>query len=341
MIVEENVSLASRTTFKVGGSARFFIQARGEQDIKDAIVFARERHLPLFVLGAGSNVLVPDTALNAVVVQVVIQDVKVHVDTGYITVDAGAGVSWDDIVDDIGEVGGWGIENLAGIPGCLGGAVVQNIGAYGAELSSVFVDAEGIDVATGLKRRVACHEAQFSYRTSYFKTHPNFIITRVVLRLARSAAPNLVYADLAQAQAEGVSLGTPTEIARVVRSIRAQKFPPSNAEEGTAGSFFKNPIVSESYARELKKQFPALPVYPQDTGDVKISLAWILDHVLGFKGYTKGSVRLYEKQPLVIVASPGARAEEINLFAEEIATRVWQEIHIRIEREVEMFGTYK
>lgn len=331
--------LAPFTTLGVGGNARFFIEARTEKDIDDAILLARHYTLPLFALGGGSNVLVPDKGVEGVVLRMAMRDIAFKNNTDATRLIADAGASWEEVVDAVGTRGLFGIENLAGIPGTVGGAAVQNIGAYGAELADTFAYADIIDSATGARRRIARAEAAFAYRTSFFKEHREIIITRVALRLLKRAAPNLAYADLLRAREEGVPCATPAEIARAVRAIRSRKFPCATGE-GTAGSFFKNPVISRSLADSLATRFPGLPTFPQENGSVKVSLAWILDHALSLKGYARGHVRLYEEHPLVIVARAGALAAEVDALAREVEERVHEATGITIEREVETFGTH-
>jgi UDP-N-acetylmuramate dehydrogenase len=340
MNLREHVSLAPFTTLGVGGEARHFVEAHIEADVEEAVAFAREQKLPLFVLGKGSNVLIPDAGVDGVVLLMSLCDSRVEEDDESVLIIAGAGAEWEEIVDTASGRGVFDIANLAGIPGSLGGAVVQNIGAYGAEFSEVFEYADVIDSLTGEKRRVTKDEAALAYRTSFFKEHRKLIITSVALRLSRQSKPNIAYADIVRAQDAGAELGTPSEIANVVRSIRAEKFPRANGE-GVAGSFFKNPIIPCELADSLALRYPGLPIFPLAKGTAKISLAWILDHVLCLKGHTKGFVRLYEKQPIVIVARTGATASEVDAFAQEIMERVQSAIGITIEREVEMFGATK
>ncbi|MFZ1075021.1 MAG: UDP-N-acetylmuramate dehydrogenase [Minisyncoccia bacterium] len=340
MTIGENVPLAPLTTFGVGGVARFFAEARTEKDIMKAVAFAAQHGLSLFALGNGSNVLVPDNGIEGLVLKISLRDSVAEESNGVVHLRAGAGTSWDAVVDKACARDAFGIENLAGIPGTLGGAAVQNIGAYGVDLSAVFEYADGIDASTNSPRRISLEEAAFGYRTSYFKRHPDFIIATVALRLKKHGAVQIAYADLARAQAEGVPLTTPREVADAVRAIRAVKFPHSE-NEGTAGSFFKNPVVFREQAEALTAKFPGLPTFPQKNGDVKLSLAWILDHALSLKGYSFGPVRLFEKQPLVIVAKRGATAADVDAFAADVANRVFSATGIAIEREVETFGAQK
>ncbi|MFA5942621.1 MAG: UDP-N-acetylmuramate dehydrogenase [Candidatus Paceibacterota bacterium] len=340
MNLRENVPLAPLTTLGAGGAAKFFIHAQTEKDIDDALACAEVKGLSVWVLGNGSNILVPDAGVEDVVLKMALDGIAFEAADDETLLVAGAGTPWEEVVDVAGAHDLFGIENLAGIPGTVGGAAVQNIGAYGAELADVFEYVDGIDGVTGEHKQVARAEAAFAYRTSVFKKHRAYIVTRVALRLSKHAKPNLAYPDLTRARERGVPLSTPSEIARAVRAIRADKFP-RIAAEGTAGSFFKNPLISRELADSLAERFDGLPVFLQENGRAKISLAWLLDHALALKGFAKGRVRLYEKQPLVIVVRAGATAKEIDSFANEIAEKVFSATGIRIEREVETFGAQK
>jgi UDP-N-acetylmuramate dehydrogenase len=333
-----SVPLAPFTTFHIGGAARVFIEAHSEKEIQEAIAYAHENNLSLYPLGAGSNLLVPDAGVEGVVLKMASHTIAFEKEGDDTLLVADAGTPWGKVVGAASEQNLFGIENLAGIPGTIGGASIQNIGAYGAELADAFVYADCIDGITGEKKRITRADAAFGYRASFFKAHRAVIITRVALRLSKNASPNIAYADLARAHESGISLSTPREISDAIRAIRAKKFPLSE-KEGTAGSFFKNPIISPEQADLLRNHFPDIPLFPQDDGTIKITLAWLLDHALSLKGFSRGRVRLYEKQPLIIVARGGATATEVGALADEIAKRVFDATGIVIEREVEMFGT--
>ena len=337
MEIREHEPLASHTTFRIGGAARVYVEAETDDDVQTALALSRERGLPLRVLGAGSNLLVPDEGVDAVVLRLTGTRIAFADGAdGETLLAADAGARWDDVVDAAAARGLWGVENLAGIPGTMGGAAVQNIGAYGAELSEVFAYADTVD-ARGTAARIAREDARFAYRRSVFKGDRGRIITRVALALRASATPKLSYADLARAQEAGTPLATPAEIAAAVRAIRAGKFPGPDSD-GTAGSFWKNPTVPREAAERLLARYPGLPQYPQADGSVKISLAWLLDHVLNLKGHAVGAARLYEKQPLVIVASGDASSRDVDVLARDVAERVQDATGITLEREVETFG---
>ena len=335
MVLQEQVALAPHTTLRVGGRAQFFVECSNNHEVIEALSYAREHNLPLAILGGGANTLAPDGIFDGLVIKVTITGIDFIDEGPHVSLIIGAGTSWDEVVRKAAERGLWGIENLAGIPGTVGGAVVQNIGAYGAELSEVFLWAEVVDKKNGAVSRITNMDARFGYRTSIFKERRSLVITCIALKLSSSGAPRLSYPDLKKAVERAALLSTPGEIGETVRRIRALKFPHS---EGTAGSFFKNPILTVSEGEVLKKYFPELPLIPLSRDKVKVPLAWILDRGLGLKGYARGKVRLFETQPLVLVTREGATAHEVDLLADEVAKRVHEKTALRIEREVETLG---
>lgn len=336
MEFRESEPLAPRTTFRLGGFAAFFVEIEGEEEAREAIAFSQKHGRPLRVLGGGSNLLVPDEGVDAVVARMSARGIEFAEQNGAVVLTAGAGESWDEVVNAAALRGLWGLENLAGIPGTMGGAAVQNIGAYGAELSEVFAYADVLDASTGEAKRITREDAVFGYRDSRFKKDRSLIILRVALTLSTRATPRLSYADLVRAGEQGTPLGSPGEIAGAVRGIRAQKFPDLHLE-GTAGSFFKNPVISPARAEALLARYPELPTFPQALGGVKVSLAWLLDHALSLRGFSKGAARLFERQPLVIVAGEGAGARDVEALALLVEARVRDALGIELEREVETF----
>ena len=337
MTIREHITLAPFTSLGVGGPVRYLIETEGPEELREARIFVHERGLPLRVLGAGTNVLVGDAGIEAVVVKLVGSACALTVDgEGAPLLVADAATPWDTLVDTAAAQGLWGIENLAGIPGSAAGALVQNIGAYGVELAGTFSYAETFDLTSGVEGRIESEGAALSYRTSLFKSRPDLIITNIALTLSREAQPRLTYPDLVRAREAGAPLTTPREIAAAVRAIRQEKFP-RETEGGSAGSFFKNPVITAKKAQELRVRYPELPLYPLLEGTVKVPLAWLLDHVLGLAGYRYGLVRLFERQPLVIVTSKGARAADVEALAREVEQRVQDTFGISIEREVESF----
>ncbi len=342
MTISENVPLSSLTTFRIGGTARYVISECAADEVSAAHSFADRVSLPLIPLGQGSNVLASDEPLEAVILQMRDQGFEVYSQadepekTNFVHINISAGMSWDTLVSRMSDAGWWGIENLAGIPGTVGASPVQNIGAYGAEVSSTIEYVDAYDLRTRVSRHIMANECAFTYRDSLFKQEPYYIITNVGFVFSRTATPNIEYSDLtayiAAHAAEGITLDTPKSIATAVRAIRSRKFP-DLTKWGTAGSFFKNPTVTQEEYDTLHTKYPALPGFIQPSG-IKIPLAWILDHILHFNGYTKGNVCLFESQPLVLVADQGATTYEVELLASDVIKKVFDATGIKIECEV-------
>ncbi len=266
-------------------------------------------------------------------------------------VTVGAGESWDGLVAQAVERGLWGIENLSGVPGSVGAAPIQNIGAYGTEVKEVTLWVEVFDINTGEIKKLTSEECEFGYRDSIFKHAEGkpFVVTRVAFRLRKNGTPNLTYKDLRESfklevlsskeeQERRLKEITISEIRKRVIEIRSNKFPDLK-EFGTAGSFFKNPIISTEKFSELKRTYPNLPGFELRTSNlelrIKVSLAWVLDNICGLKGFEKGNVKLFEKQPIVLVQNGSASSEEIEAFAKEIIANVKEKTGIEVEWEVQ------
>lgn len=324
---------------KIGGIARYFCSVDTEQTLEAAFQFAREKKVPVVILGGGSNVLIGSGEINALVVRIALKGVEWRDEKETMLVVAGAGESWDGLVAEAVRRGLWGIENLSGIPGTVGAAPIQNIGAYGTEIKETIEWVEVFDTKTGKLRRLSNKECAFGYRDSLFKRPEgkSLVVTRVALCLKKNGVPNLEYKDL---KAYFANDGNPSldDIRSAILEIRSKKFPDLK-KFGTAGSFFKNPIVSKEKFSELKKKFPDLPGFELRIKDkglrIKVPLAWILDNVCHFKGYKKGNVSLFSSQPIVLVQDGNASYFEIEAFAKEICDRVKVETGIDIEWEVQ------
>lgn len=334
MGIEENVPLAPRTTFKVGGSARFLVEGKSVADIREAAALAEKKGLPFIVLGGGSNLLVDDGVCEAVFYAPKNKGLSIQeMGNTAVVLIAAAAETWDETVAFAVHEGLYGLENLSGIPGQVGGAAVQNIGAYGAALSDTAVWVEAYDLQEKVLRTLSAEECRYGYRRSLFKDEPNrFVIVRVAFQLSRTGSLDTSYRDLQEFFAH--TAPTLAAVREAVLSIRAKKFPDLEVE-GTAGSFFKNPIVSEKEAAALTARFPDMPLYsvPEALG-VKVPLAWFLDRVLALRGYTRGRVRCFEAQPLVLVAAFGATAQEVRAQARFVQQEVAEKIGLNIEPEV-------
>ncbi|MEI6346132.1 MAG: UDP-N-acetylmuramate dehydrogenase [bacterium] len=350
IVIKKNVPLASLTTFRVGGEAAFFCEVRTTAELAEAAaLFAknREQYRTFYILGEGSNTLVSDGGYSGLAVRVLIKGVKWKeiVDAAAcdkVEVVSGAGEHWDDLVGLAVGKGYYGLENLSGIPGTVGASPVQNIGAYGAEVKDTISFVEAFHFETGETRMFTPEECCFGYRSSFFKSveGKKWVITKVGFLLDKKGRVNIGYKDLkarfAERYSSQVSL---TEVREAVLEIRKNKLPDISLL-GTAGSFFKNPIIRAELYKELLEEYPSMPGFAESDGRVKVPLAWVLDNVCGLKGWKgdNGQVGLYEKQPLALVNFGGATAQEVSDAAEMVAAKVKDMTGIEVEWEVQKLG---
>jgi len=348
----EDVSLAEYTTLGVGGPARWFVEARTEDEIVEAVGFARGRGVPLFVLGDGSNLLVSDAGFAGVVVRVAAADGVREVREGEsVVVTVGAGSGWDHLVLHAVERGYAGIECLAGIPGSVGGTPVQNVGAYGQEVSETIVGVRVFDLETGAFLELEHVACGFAYRRSIFNTtaRGRYIVTAVSYRLRVGAAPALKYADVRRHFAGRLAAGeTPSlrEVYDAVRSIRASKgmLAGQGGEDArSAGSFFKNPVVSgEMVTRLASSAGCEVGEVPQFLGGVegmvKVPAAWLMERAGFSKGFAIGRAGLSSKHVLAIVNRGGATAAEIVALQDAVVREVKARFGITLEQEPVLLG---
>jgi UDP-N-acetylmuramate dehydrogenase len=349
--IEQNIPLAPFTTLHIGGPARYFAQATKESDLLEAVSFVREEHLPLFILGGGSNLVVPDEGYPGLVLQVAIQE-SLIIDgpkdefppnrfTRYLVP---AGVGWDQFVDQACAAGLSGVECLAGIPGLIGGSPVQNIGAYGQEVSQTIFAVHAFDLGTLKPRQIPASECGFAYRTSIFnsKHRDRYVITRVAFDFSLDASPRLTYPDLKQ-HFDGHSNPTPTEIAAAVRQIRATKgmyLDPAapSPDHRSAGSFFKNPIVPPTalgpIAHTLAIPEAEIPHWPTPSGEVKLPAAWLIEQAGFPKGFNLGPVGISSRHTLALINRTGtATCADLLALRDLIITEVAARFHITLEQE--------
>lgn len=336
--MKENVLLASYTTLRVGGPARYFFTVKTLDDVTFAAAFAKKKNIPIFILGGGSNVLVSDKGFSGVVIKNEIKGVTYEDQGDTVRVSAGAGVVWDDLVADSASRNLWGFENLSGIPGTVGASPIQNIGAYGAEIKDYIVEVRVYDTTANKEKVFSNSECVFGYRDSMFKKSPpgRYIILSCTYTLKKSGTANVKYADLA-ARFSSTNEVRPIDIRNTVLSIRSGKIPSPNTMPN-AGSFFKNPVISEADAERLTETYPDIRIFPQG-GGVKVSAAWLIDHVGKWKGIIKEGVFVCDTQPLVITHT-SATAHAILMFADEIINDIKAKTGITLEREVGIIGNF-
>ena len=285
--IQENVPLAPLTTFKVGGPARFFLEVRTVDALSVGLEFARSRGLPLFVLGGGSNLVVSDSGWPGLVIKIAFAGIDEATHDGKTRFEVWAGEEWDGFVARAVSRGCAGVECLSGIPGSVGGTPVQNIGAYGQEVGDVIESVMVLDLRDGQIHELCAEACGFGYRSSIFNgsERGRYIILRVTYGLTPGGKPHLEYADLKKHFAGWNKKPAFADVREAVRRIRASKgmlITPGDEDCRSAGSFFKNPIVTEAEHRELEKRAAArglqIPSYPALESHKKISAAWLVEH---------------------------------------------------------------
>ncbi len=339
MEILTHVPLAPFSTFRIGGVARYFVRVDTVADLVEAFRFARERSLPVFILGGGSNVLIADEEFKGLVIKIELRGVSFEPEGTEVTASVAAGEPWDAFVAETVERGLQGLENLSGIPGSVGAVPVQNVGAYGVEVAQTIVRVEVFNPATETVALFSNAECDFGYRDSFFKTEAgrSLIITRVYFRLNPRGVVNTRYRDVQSYFARrGIECPTVKELRAAVIEIRQDKFP-DLTRIGTAGSFFKNPIISAAEAAKLQEQFQGLPLFPLPDGRVKVALGWLLEQ-LGWKGKCVGAVGTFDRQSLVLINVGGATAREVREFAEAITQDVQEKTGMVIVPEIIFAG---
>jgi UDP-N-acetylmuramate dehydrogenase len=339
MDYREQVPLAPYTTFRIGGPARWFAEAASEAEIVEAVEFARERGLPLFALGGGSNLLVADEGFAGLVLRVGLKGVAQECDR----FDVAAGEEWDGFVSYAVEREYAGIECLAGIPGTAGGTPIQNVGAYGQEVAETVERVRALNLATLQFEEFTNAECGFAYRRSRFNTteRGKYIVTRVSYRLRKDGAPRMEYADLKR-YFQNLAAPSLQQVSLAVREIRHGKgmyIVEGDPDCRSAGSFFKNPVVSaEHYARIAAQEFVDVPHYPAAGGAVKIPAAWLLERAGFHKGYALGAAGVSSRHTLALVNRGGATAADIFALCDRIIAAVEARFGIRLELEPVLLG---
>jgi UDP-N-acetylmuramate dehydrogenase len=350
MLLQENTALAPLTTFRIGGPARFFVEAKSPKEVQEAVTFAQSKKLPLFVLGGGSNLVVADKGWPGLVLKGAIPGIDQrsgHDEEGRVLFNAGAGESWDRFVSHAVLAKCAGVECLSGIPGSVGGTPVQNVGAYGQEVSETIESVEVLDLQDGQVRELCREACGFTYRSSIFNTteRGRFIILRVTYALTPEGDPLLEYADLKRHFEGRETHPNLAETREAVRHIRARKgmlIVPGDPDCQSAGSFFKNPVLSEQQHEDLQKRAVAkgltLPSYPALEKNRKVSAAWLVEKSGFARGYGLGHVGISSKHTLAIVNRGDATAAEVLTLKDQIQHRVEELWGVKLEPEPVMVG---
>lgn len=326
----EAVSLAPFCTLGVGGPARFLCEVRDEREVLAALAWADARGVSVRILGAGSNLVVADAGVDALVIRIGLRGIEVRAAAGALDVTAAAGEPWDDLVRLTVERGWAGLECLSGIPGLVGATPIQNVGAYGQEVSDTVVAVRALDRRTGTIATLAPADCGFGYRDSMFKSGEpgRYVVLAVCYRLVPGGAPTVRYADLTRdLAARGLDRPSLAEVRASVLAIRRAKsmvLDAADPNRRSCGSFFMNPVLTaEALARvEARVADPAMPRWPERDGRVKLSAAWLIERAGFRRGERRGPVGLSSRHTLAIVAHGGARAQDIVDLAREIRARV-------------------
>jgi UDP-N-acetylmuramate dehydrogenase len=343
MDMQENVVLARFTTFGIGGPARWFVEARSEAETVDAVRWAREREVPLFVLGGGSNLLVSDAGFAGLVLHVALRGIETVEEPAGRLYRVAAGENWDEVVSLVVKENCAGVECLAGIPGTVGGTPVQNVGAYGQEVAETIERVRVLDLESLTFADMTAGECGFAYRKSIFNStvRGRFLVTRVDYRLRLGGAANLRYADLQKAFPTG---STPSliEVADAVRGIRQSKgmlLVEGDVDCRSAGSFFKNPVISQMQFAGLTERLKAQPPhYPAGEGFVKLPAAWLIEQAGFPKGFALGRAGISSRHTLALVNRGGASAAELLALRDVIVAGVEARFGISLQMEPVLLG---
>lgn len=343
VIVKENVLLAPLTTIGVGGRARYFVEVKSEDEVREALQFARGNGLPVFILGGGSNIVVSDDGFPGLVVRNDIKGFRGEIVGGKARARVGGGENWDEAVRRTVEAGWAGLENLSGIPGTVGAAPVQNIGAYGASVDRVLTEVRVIDMETLKETVLSRKECEFAYRESVFKRKPGkFFITEVTFELVPGGEPDAAsYPDIQKYFADRAGKPTLSEMRLAIIEIRSRKgmvILPGHEAFRSVGSFFKNPVVERGAIERVNVSCPNPWFWEQEDGKVKVSAACLVEQSGFAKGYKEGAVGISPKHPLSLINLGGASAREIAAFAKKIKTVVWDKFGIELEEEAQFVG---
>ncbi|GAA3934757.1 UDP-N-acetylmuramate dehydrogenase [Litoribacillus peritrichatus] len=336
MLIQRGVDLKSANSFGLSLKADFYCRPSTTDELEQAYAFAKSEALDVLILGGGSNVLFSSPEYQGLVVHLNLKGTDAQQDGDYIRVTASASENWDDFVHQCMGLSAYGLENLSLIPGTVGASPVQNIGAYGVEVSDYIESVQCFDPDSGQQKVIRNEECRFGYRDSIFKHEAKcLVITSVTFRLPTEANLRVGYGDVKQRldallADSNLSSATPQMVSDVISQLRSEKLPDPKLL-GNAGSFFKNPIVSSEKYNELKIKYSDLVAYPYGA-DFKLAAGWMIDQ-LGFKGKTIGGVAVHDKQALVLVNKTGeATSDElfelVDLIYREVKRRYGVELSI-------------
>ncbi len=337
----EDVPLAPYCTMGVGGPARYFAEASDEAAIVEALAWARSHGVAARILGGGSNVLIADAGVNGLVIRLGLRGIETRHEAGAVMLTAAAGEPWDDLVRLTVERGWAGLECLSGIPGLVGATPIQNVGAYGQDVSETITAVRALDLREERVVTLPAVACGFAYRDSAFKSGEpgRWVVLSVTYRLVPDGAPAVRYADVERALREGaITAPTLADVRETVLRVRRSKsmvVDPADPNRRSCGSFFTNPIVGKDAAARAQAALPEAPMpqWPQPDGRIKLSAAWLIERAGFARGHREGPVGLSTRHTLAVVAHDGARASDIAAFARHIQDVVAGKFHVRLTPE--------
>jgi UDP-N-acetylmuramate dehydrogenase len=342
----ENVRLAQYSTLGVGGPARYFVEAHDEAAVLEALDWARGRRLPIRVLGGGSNLVVADEGIDGLVVKIALRGLDTREAHGAVELTAAAGEPWDELVATSIERGWAGFECLSGIPGLVGATPMQNVGAYGQEVSETVILVRALDTSTRRIMTFENRECRFGYRDSLFRSDEpgRYVILSVAYRLRPHGSATVRYADVEKdLTARGIEKPSLADVRSSVIAIRRSKsmvLDSHDSNRRSCGSFFTNPIIpgADLAAVESRAGDRTMPRWPLPDGRVKLSAAWLIERAGYSRGRAEGPVGLSTNHALAIVAYDGARACDVVAFARRVQTAVVDRFGVRLTPEPVFWG---
>ena len=340
--IQENVDIKKYSTFKIGGSFKYFVEINTKEDLPSLYAIAQSdgkyKDTPVFVLGGGSNSIFSDGVLNVLALKINILgfDILDEKDE-YVDIKVGAGEVWDNFVEKVVSMNLSGVESLSAIPGVVGATPVQNVGAYGVEVKDSIVSVEVFDTFDNTIKFLSNSDCKFGYRDSIFKNEAKgrYVITAVVYRLSRLSPRVPKYPDTEKYFNEkGITNPNVEDIRQAIIFIRSNKLP-NPKDIPNVGSFFKNPIVSKEVANKILVNYPNVKIFPVDEAHTKVPAGWLIENA-GLKGKSFGKISVYEKNALVLVNTGGATKEDIMNTKNEIIKIVQDKFGITLEQEPEV-----
>jgi UDP-N-acetylmuramate dehydrogenase len=336
--IEENVDIKDYCTLRVGGQFRYLVTLSNKEELPELYNFAKDKNLPVFILGGGSNIVFPDGVFDYVVARIIFCDLEILSDADeYVDLKVGAGENWDYVVESAVSVNLSGIEAMSAIPGTCGATPVQNVGAYGQEIKDTLLSVDVFDTKDGTFKALSNEDCGFSYRNSIFKgeARGRYVITAVTLRLLKGVNPSIPnYPGVKKYFLEN-NINNPTllQVREAIIEIRKNKLPDPK-EIPSVGSFFKNTIVDKSVADNLKYQYPGVVLFPINESQTKVPSGFLIEQA-GLKGKSFGTISSYSENAMVLVNNGGATRADVEKARDEITDIIYNKFGVKLEAEPE------